>query len=243
MNESEALVRLQEVDIELMRLGKTLRDMPQTKKLEAVRLAKKKLAGQLSQIVGQRKDCEMEIEEAEGRRLQLDDKVAQLQASYQDRDATYREVQDLEIQFTSIAKSQEKAAYQLDQLNSQLDKLQKAEANARAVDERLDSEARLIEDSYRADTEDIAGKVRELRQEREHCERNVSEDVLSRYATARTRFGGLAVETLRGNTPSICRVELRPSQFGDIRKSAFSIVECPYCHRILVTDGMFGLDD
>jgi len=34
--------------------------------------------------------------------------------------------------------------------------------------------------------------------------------------------------------PSICRVKLQPSLFSDLKK-ADAITECPYCHRLLVT--------
>ena len=52
---------------------------------------------------------------------------------------------------------------------------------------------------------------------------------------AAKRFGGLAVEKLEGNVPSVCRVKLQPSLFSDL-KHAGSIAECPYCHRLLVTE-------
>ena len=63
----------------------------------------------------------------------------------------------------------------------------------------------------------------------------LDEDTLARYDAAAKRFGGLAVEKLEGNVPSVCRVKLQPSLFSDL-KHAGSIAECPYCHRLLVTE-------
>lgn len=239
MKETEALLGLQKIDLELMRYAKTLRAMPQTKKIDAAKLARKKIASQLAKIVGQRKDCEMEIADNETEHQRMADKTTQIQAAYEGGQATYREVQDLERNLTSLAKHREKLEFSHRELEAQLDKLKLAENNARAVDDRLQEEIGALEESFRQDTADIAAKVAELKQEREHCLRNMSDGVKADYEVAFKRFGGLAVERLNGNVPSICHVQLQPSQFGDIKKGP-EITECPYCHRMLVTEDMFG---
>lgn len=238
MKESEALVGLQKADLELMRYRRSLADMPQTKKVEAARLARKKLAGQISQIVGQRKDCEMEIEDNEAHHARLQQTVREVQEEYAGQTTGYRRAQDLEQQLTALAKGMEKLEYRHGQLMGELDKLERAERNARALDQRLVDEIGAQTASFSEETAGIHGKVEELTRERERCLRNLSDDVSTRYAQASRRFGGLAVETLTGNVPSVCRVALQPSDFADIRRGP-SITECPYCHRMLVTDGMF----
>ena len=242
MKETEALLGLQKIDLELMRYAKTLRAMPQTKKIDAAKLARKKIASQLAKIVGQRKDCEMEIEDNEAEHQRMADKTAEIQAAYEGGQATYREVQDLERNLTSLAKHREKLEFSHRELVAKLDKLKLAENTAHAVDDRLQEEVAALEESFRQDTADIAAKVAELKQEREHCLRNMSDSVKADYEAAFKRFGGLAVESLNGNVPSICHVQLQPSQFGDIKKGP-EITECPYCHRMLVTADMFGDGD
>lgn len=238
MKESEALVGLQKVDLELMRYRRTLGDMPQTKRIEAARLARKKLAGQISQIVGQRKDCEMEIQDNEAHHARLEATVAEVRQEYARQEGDYRHVQDLEQQLTALAKGMEKLEYRHGQLSAQLEKLERAEHNAKALDQRLVDEVQAQQASFTDETAGIRGKVEDLTRERDHCLRNLSDDVKDRYAAASRRFGGLAVETLKGNVPSVCRVALQPADFGDIKRGP-SITECPYCHRMLVTDGMF----
>ena len=55
MRETEALLRLQDIDLTLMRHKKTLSAMPQMQKVKAAQSARKKLAVQMRQIVGERK--------------------------------------------------------------------------------------------------------------------------------------------------------------------------------------------
>lgn len=241
MKETEALVRLQEIDLELMRYRRTLGSMPQAKKVEAARLARKKLAAQISQIVGQRKDCEMEVEDNEAHYARLADTVSQVQADYACRQGDYRGVQDLETQLTALAKGMEKLEYHHRELEARLDKLRRAEKNARGLDARLVEEEEAQTASFSEETAGIHQKIDALMQEREHCLRNLSDDVKGRYEAAFKHFGGLAVETLKGNVPSVCRVQLQPSTFDDVRRGP-SITTCPYCHRMLVTEGMYDAD-
>lgn len=241
MRETEALLRLQEIDLTLIRHKKTLAAMPQMKKINAVRAARKKLASQLRQIVGQRKDAEMDLEENEHSQLRLHEIVDETQAKFDSDETSYREIKNLEDQLTSLAKRIEKREFQHKELSSRLKKIQTAEKNARALDDKLVAEGEALVAGLREQTADIERDVRKLSLERDAVVVSITPEVLARYEEACKRFGGLAVEHLRGNVPSVCRVAIAPSAFGDIRRGP-AINECPYCHRMLVAEGMFDLD-
>ena len=68
MRDHEALLRLQEIDLTLMRISARLKAMPQEQRLEVVKRSERKLQSELSRIVGQRKDSEMELEETDEER-------------------------------------------------------------------------------------------------------------------------------------------------------------------------------
>ena len=61
MTVADTLVRLQEVDLELLKHASTLSAMPQRKRLQTIELAARKVATELKGIVGQRKDAETEV--------------------------------------------------------------------------------------------------------------------------------------------------------------------------------------
>ena len=239
--EPEALLKLQEIDLALMRHRKTLASMPQMKKIKAVQAARKKLAVQTRQIVGERKDAEMDLDENERAQLRMHELVDEAQAKYESGEVGYRDVQNLEAQLTSLAKKLEKREFQHKDLVARLEKARLAEKNARALDDKLCSEGESLVMSLREQTSDIERDVRKLSLERESLLVNITPGVLERYDAAIKKFGGLAVERLRGNVPSVCRVTISPSVFGDLKRGP-RIAECPYCHRLLVTEGMFDLD-
>lgn len=242
MREPDALLRMQEIDLALMRHKKTLAAMPQVKKIQAVKAARKKLSSQITKIVGQRKDAEMDLEENEALQVRFHEDIDDVQARFESGDAGFRDIKNLEGQLTQYAKRLEKLEYQHKELVLRLEKARLAEQNARALDDKLISEGESLVEGLREQSADIERDVRKLSLEREAVIVNITPEVLERYQSGTKRFGGLAVEHLRGNVPSVCRVTISPSAFGDIRRGP-AITECPYCHRLLVTEGMFDLDD
>ena len=215
MSEATALLRLQEIDLELMRSKKVAQDLPQRAKVEAARAAVKKVMGELTKIIGQRKDIEIELQDLEEDKAYYADKVTEIQESVSN--GTYRDAQNFEAALATLAK-----------------RIEKAEFDSNALVGQLETEEKAQTDSFKADVESIRVHVSELAKEREGVVAQISAQNLAAYDTACKRFGGIAVETLVGNRPSVCRVALQPSSYTDIRRSNAEVTTCPYCKRMLV---------
>lgn len=239
MSESTALLRLQEIDLELLRDASTLQNLPQQAKIKTIGLARKKVASELKKIIGQRKDAQTDIDDNEAalnHYLEVRDRV---QADAAQGDLTHREVRDLENSLTHLAKMIEKCNFAKPSLEEKLNKLQVAEANAQKTIERLDQEEEAQRASYKEDSATVRAAIISLNDDRKCIAAQISDDVMARYEAARKRFGGLAVESLVGNVPTICRVKLQPSLFHDLVHGP-EIGECPYCHRMLITTSEDG---
>lgn len=242
MKESEALLRVQEIDLALMRNRRTLSHMPQAKKLQDVLAKRKALSANISKIVGIRKDADMDLEDNEKGTARLKEIVAEVQEKYASGEASYRELADLESQLVSLAKRIEKYEFKHGELAERANKAHAAERNARALYDQLNADIEGLVASLKSDSADIEEEMKNLAAERAEVVESLSPQTMERYEAARKRFGGLAVESIRGNQPSICRVTIPASSFGDIRRGG-AITECPYCHRLLVTDGMYDINN
>ena len=228
MSEASALLRLQEIDLELMRTKKTAEALPQRQKVAAARAAAKKVAGELTKIVGQRKDLEIELNELEDSKKFFSGKVTEIQEGTYNQD--FRSAQELDFTLSTLAKKIEKCDYDTEHLLPRLETAERAEKNARALADRLEKEVA----SFKEAMEQITSRVKSLAAERERIVASLPATLVASYEAARKRFGGVAVETLEGNRPSACRVALQPSSFTDIRRSGAEVTTCPYCKRILV---------
>lgn len=233
MSESSALLKLQEIDLALLKDAATLAGMPQQARLKNIAAARKKVESQLTKIVGQRKDAQIELGDLKDALDHYREVREQVQADALEGTKTHREVRDLELSLTHLAKQIEKTEFELPVRQEALDKLLLAEKNANLMLERLDAEREATEKSFDEETSEVKGRIVSLNAERERQAAQVGEQMMATYEAARKRFRGLAVETLVGNVPTICRVKLQPSQFHDLAHGP-EVTECPYCRRILI---------
>lgn len=234
MSESTALTKLQEIDLELLRDAKTLSQMPQQEKIRTIKLAQKKVSSELTRIVGQRKDAETDLSDLKANLAHYLDVKEQVQAEVDEGSHTHRELRAYEESLTSLAKRIEKCEFDRPGLESALERLQKAEKNANLTVEKLEAELKSQQESFDSETSELKSHVLDLKAQRDAAASEVAPEHLETYEAARKRFGGLAVEVLNGNVPSICRVKLQPSLFHDLSHGP-EITECPYCHRMLIT--------
>lgn len=234
MTQADALFKIQELDLALLKRASSLAAMPQQARLKTISLAAKKVSSELKGIVGQRKDAETEVADVEAALAHYQEKTGEVRAAAEGGDHTHREVRSLEQQLTSLAKHIEKAEYSLPPLREKLERLRLAERNARLMQQRIEEERAATEASLKDESASLRSEIVELTRERERVAAQLEAGLLERYETARKRFKGLAVERLVGNVPSVCRVKLQPSLFHDLAQGD-EITECPYCHRILVT--------
>ena len=239
MSDATSLLRLQDIDIALLRIESQLKKMPEQERLAKVADAKKRISAQLSRVIGERKDVEMEIDELEQRHAMLEGKVAEVKSTADERVRNYRQVNDLEAQLTSLAKKIEKCEFELGPLMERLDALKASEAHGIELAGALDSQESALKQQFRDSTVQMREEAQALLAERNEILGQLDAGLIERYNAARKRFSGLAVERLKGNVPSICRVKLQPGSFQQLMRGP-DITECPYCHRILITEEVFS---
>lgn len=234
MSETDALLRLQEVDLELLRRRTALAKLPQLAQIQKIRSAAKKLVGELNHVVGVRKDLELELGDNEFYKEQAEDQVTATQEQVAEVGSDYRALKDLETSLSNLAKRLEKLDFERKGLLQKLEEARAQEAQVKQVAARLQAELKTQVDSFKVASEEINEIIDKLEFEREGLAAQISPELQLRYQAAQERFGGLAVETLQGNKGSICRVTLQPSSYHDLMAQRTGITECPYCHRILV---------
>ena len=222
MTEAQTLVRLQEIDLDMLRLASTLAAMPQQKKIQAIARARRKVQSELIKIFAQRKDLETYVSENQEDLEHYRARTEEVKAEVASGSHGYRQIQDYEAHLTGLAKKVEKLEHNRMQLDEDLEKVKRAEEAAQKK-------------SFESDSAQIRRKIVQLDEERKSVSANISAKHLSDYEAARKRFKGLAVERLVGNVPSVCRVKLQPASFHDLTHGD-DVAECPYCHRILIVD-------
>lgn len=230
------LLKLQDFDLELVRMDKELNNLPIIAELAKKRSSYVKLKNEATKLLAQRKDAEIAVTDLDEAKAACHEAVAAAQGRQIDS-GDYRQVQDLEVELGLLAKRLDKIAYDRPAALEELAQAQEKEAQLNEYIKRF--EAAIIADtkSAREQASALQERIAELKDARARLAAQVPSDVLSRFERASERFKGMGVERLQGNVPSACRTSLQPASMDELRH-ATEIAECPYCHRILVlTEG------
>lgn len=226
------LLKLQDLDLELVRVNKELNNLPIIAELAKKRASYTKLKAEATKLFAQRKDAEIAVSDLDEAEAACHEAVAAAQGRTIDA-GDYRQVQDLEVELSLLAKRLDKIAYDRPSALEELKRAQEKETQLNDYIKRF--EAAIIADTKaaREQANALQDRIAELKAARERLAGHLPADVLARFERASERFKGMGVERLQGNVPSACRTSLQPASMDQLRHAA-DIAECPYCHRILV---------
>ena len=228
MSAGATLLKLQQIDLELARNKSELANMPELKELASKRKTYVKLKAEMTKLYAQRKDLDIELDDLNTTEIQTNNAIEAAKKRHVDG-SDYREVQDLENELATLAK--------------RLDKIEHTRKDVVvAHKEALDREARAqaiiakFEEGVKADTKaaDLQAQIDAATKERTALAATLPTDVLTDYERLLKQFRGLAVETIKGNIPTICHTALQASSMSDLNHDGSEIAHCPYCHRLLV---------
>ena len=216
MSAGATLLKLQQIDLELARNKSELANMPELKELASKRKTYVKLKSEMTKLYAQRKDLDIELDDLNTTEIQTNNAIEAAKKRHVDG-SDYREVQDLENELSTLAK--------------RLDKIEHTRKDVVvAHKEALDREARAqaiiakFEEGVKADTKAARAKLAAT----------LPAGVLTDYERLLKQFRGLAVETIKGNIPTVCHTALQASSMSDLNHDGSEITHCPYCHRLLV---------
>ncbi len=234
MSIGSTLLKLQELDLELDRTQQQLKTMPELKELATKRKKHQQIKSEVMRLYAARKDADIELEELDIAEKRCSFKTAELQQKPCDS-SDYKQVQELEKDLSLIAKELDKIAFKRESAKAvQVDAL-KQEARAKKI--LAEFEKTLIADAQSAKklAEGLQKTIETLTGQRDAAAAQLPQETLSEYEKLRKQHGGLAVESIDGNVPSVCHTALQASSMDELRH-ANELTHCPYCHRLLVIE-------
>lgn len=228
------LIKLQETDLELAKLGKQLGSLPIIGELAEKRAALTKLRAEATRLLAVRKDAQIAVDDLDEGERACHEAVAAAQARSVDP-SDYRAMRDLEEELSNLAKRLERIEFDRPEAREALAAAEERERKLADYIKRF--EAAIVEDtrSARDQASAIQTEIDELSLRRNHLFGRLPEDVQGLYERSSKRFKGLCVERIQGNFPTVCRTALQPASMDALRH-ATDYAECPYCHRIIVVN-------
>lgn len=234
MNDGSRLLKLQEADLELQRLKLELSKLPELVELACLRKRLALAREEMLKVRGVRKDLETDLEDLAEEERYYREQVDEAQADAV-KLTDYRQVQDLEIELSNLAKALDKIAFDQKDRTEKLQQVLDRQKQGETAISRLESSITSCAARAKEVATDIQEKIAETQELREKLYADLSDSLRTTYDTAANAFNGLGVETLKEDVPSLCRTRLMESSLHAVQHGE-AITECPYCHRILVVE-------
>ena len=180
MSESVNLMQLQDIDLQLLKLASNLASMPQVQKIKNAQLAEKKIASQLKQVLGVKKDVEIDISDLNEQRAHYVLKTEEVSAAVETA-TNHRALRDFDQQLSSLAKNIEKCDFKLAAKAEELEKCKKAYQTAQDLQVKLMKERESLSQSLEIDSAALRAEIVELSKSREELAAQISTNTLERY--------------------------------------------------------------
>jgi hypothetical protein len=232
MNQGRALYQLQQIDLQLDKRRRRLREitaaLEQDVVLRQARADVSTLQDELRPQETRVTDLNLEIQSVASQSTQLTNRL------YGGKVNNPKELQDIE---DKIAELKRRRGSLDDSLLETMIKIEELQAALDAAQERLGQ----VENERSAELTTLTGEqkslkrdIKALKVEREAAVQNVSADNIELYETLRGSKQGQAVSTLDGEMCSYCRVGQTTTLVQRVRQGN-ELVLCYSCGRILVT--------
>jgi predicted nucleic acid-binding Zn-ribbon protein len=231
-----ALLRLQDADLDLDRLGHRRRTLPERDALAREQAVVAAVEGELATVAGRADELAKEIRRREDEVAANEARVASLEATLASGGGgAPRDVAAIADEVASIRR---RVRMLEDQLLDLLEEAETTAATRSGLERRRDEGGAVVarQASAVADIEaELDAEEARTVPQRAALAAALPADLLATYERLRARLGGVAVATLEGNRCGGCHLTLPATELDALRRApADAIVRHEECGRILV---------
>ncbi len=233
MAESDALLALQELDLEVVRAEKRLDELPEKRAILQTRAKEaevRQLKGKAELLVSK---LEAELRAHQDEISTLNEKLTTEQKKVMET-SDHRQVQAITREMDGLKRRRDKVEMlslqlmeRIDKANGQLEKVDAALAQLSAKEESLVEE-------FKREGGKLQSEIATLNARRDAYANQLSAGTLERYRAIRDQKGGIGVGKLEDKTCSACRMELPAERIKDLRASGEDVGVCPECKRLII---------
>jgi predicted nucleic acid-binding Zn-ribbon protein len=232
MTEAQALLALQEIDIEELRAERRLEELPEKRAILEVRHKQREieeLQGKADMLVNK---LNAELKAHQDEISTLTEKIAGEQKKL-DETSDHRQVQALTREMDGLRRRRDKIEMESLTLMERIEKAAGQVAKVHEALAQLATKEQAIIAKFQERGAEVQAEIATLKAKRDAAARHISASTLERYEQIRQSKGGVAVGRLTGDTCSACRMSL-PAERVAALCAGPDIGTCTECRRLLV---------
>lgn len=234
MHPTEALVALQETDLELARAEKRLEELPEKRAILECRRKQREVGTLFARARAYSDEVRRAISRSEDEAAQVSEKMASEQEKVNSGAITdHKELQNLTRELDALRRRRDRIDMETMGLMEKAEKAERQLASIEAAKTKLgDDEASLVE-AYKSAGGEVLTRIEALKAERTRLTAALPKELLRRYEDACGSKHGIGAGVLDGAICRACGMEL-PADRIQALKDGGDIGECPMCRRLIV---------
>lgn len=223
------LIKLQEVDLQILALDKAKEESPDSlRKAEETLEAKKReyqaLLEEIEELQLRRRKFEDELEQEYQRLRKSQNRLMEVKAQ--------REYQALLKEIEEIKKVNKQREQELIEMMERLEKLSQDKEQLAKEIEALEKAVEIERSKYEEHKDALDKKRAEIWKEREALASKIPSSLLKRYEFVKSRRNGLAVVPVKDAVCDGCHMNIPPQLYNELMRDD-RVYECPICQRII----------
>jgi predicted nucleic acid-binding Zn-ribbon protein len=225
----DRLLKLQEIDLEIDKLEKLLKSIPEEiKKLkeekENLIFRFEKINNDIKHAEARKKEKELDIQTYEDRILKIQDALNRVKTN-EEYKSLLREKAQIEETIMEIEDEILNIMEEIEQLKKEREELEKKiEIEKKKIEEEISKKEELLKE--------VQERLDSLKKERELYIKEIPPNLLSRYELIKKKRGSKVIAIVEDDTCTGCYMIIPPKVYSSLVKGE-QLLNCPHCGRFL----------
>ena len=227
------LLRMQQIDLDLMKAKKKLEELPQRATILAARQKKRTIEQKRDQLAEMRAQAEAKASKLEAEDAELAEKQRRVQEAIDGSRGDYRNVEAHTKELNGFAKRRNALEVELTRLGEELAKIEGVQSQVSQALAEVDKQEAAAIVSFQREGGALQAEIVRMSADREGMSAELSPELRDTYNRTASRTGGVAVGLLTEGRCGVCRTVIDGGRLIDLKAEA-PLGTCPHCKRLLV---------
>ena len=227
------LLRMQQIDLDLMKAKKKLEELPQRATILAARQKKRTIEQKREQVAEMRARAEGMAAKLEAEDAELAEKQRRVQEAIDGSLGNYRNVEAHTKELNGFAKRRNALEVELTRLGEELAKIEGVQSQVSQALAEVDKQEAAAIVSFQREGGALQAEIARMSADREGMSAELSPELRDTYNRTASRTGGVAVGLLAEGRCGVCRTVIDGGRLIDLKAEA-PLGTCPHCKRLLV---------